>query len=37
MTSGARSKFGAPMFEIEVFRKQCTELKKALFGAHRSD
>jgi len=30
MTPGARSKFGAPMFEPEVFRKQMHVLKKVL-------
>jgi len=30
MASGTRSSFGAPMFEPEVFRKQCTVLKKVL-------
>jgi len=28
MASGARIKFGVPMFEPEVFRKQCAVLKK---------
>jgi len=35
MASGARSKFGAPMFEPEVFRKQiycCTKVLVTLFG-----
>jgi len=41
MGPGARSKFGAPMFEPEVFRKQmhCTEvlvMLLGLFGAHHS-
>jgi len=30
MAPGARSKFGALMFEPEVFRKQCAVLKKVL-------
>jgi len=34
MAPGARSKFGAPMFEPEVFRKQmyCTEVRVTLLG-----
>jgi len=34
MAPGARSKFGAPMFEPEVFRKQmyCTEVLVTLLG-----
>ena len=34
MASGARSKFGAPVFEPEVFRKQmyCTEVLLTLLG-----
>ena len=43
MAPGARSKFGAPMFEFEVVRSKCTVLKKVLvtflglFSAPRSD
>jgi len=34
MAPGVRSKFGAPMFEPEVFRKQmyCTEVLVTLLG-----
>jgi len=34
MAPGARSKFGAPVFEPEVFRKQmyCTEVRVTLLG-----
>jgi len=34
MAPGARSKFGAPIFEPEVFRKQmyCTEVRVTLLG-----
>jgi len=34
MAPGARSKFGAPIFEPEVFRKQiyCTEVLVTLLG-----
>jgi len=43
MTPGVRSKFDASMFELEIFRKQVTVVKKVnvtllgLFGALRSD
>jgi len=43
MAPGARSKFGAPMFEPEVFGSKCTVLRKVLvtllglFGAPHSD
>ena len=34
MAPGERSKFGAPMFELEVFRRQmyCTEVRVRLLG-----
>ena len=36
MAPGARSKFGAPIFETDVFHKQLFSVEESTFGAPRS-